>query len=316
MDLGSLQRFIPARVKFLLKPHYRKLFSNRLHVLFWPTFRCNYACTYCTVCTKFDFAKVFPKESEKRVEEWLVALEKLPPALIYISGGEPFLYAGLPELVNRLPKKHKLLGIVSNVSLPASVYRKIKRPFHLNASFHREYVSAEKFIDRVKELQEFLDVHVNIVATRENLPVIAAIDELMRTHRVSLHVDPYVDREFIYTAEEQTLLRKYTQADRKSLVDFNDFSAKQCSAGRNYINLLPDGQVFTCAAGFSYTYSPLYTELVRNRPLEQFRMANLFDPDFRLNPTDLICKLPCKDACDRDSVLITIQTPEEALQAT
>lgn len=316
MYLGSVQRFIPARMKFFLKPYYRSLFSNRLHVLFWPTFRCNYACTYCTVCTKFDFTEVFPKVSEKRVDQWLIGLEKLPPASIYISGGEPFLYAGIHELVNNLPKKHELLGIVSNVSLPASVYRKIKRPFHLNASFHREFVGAESFIARVKELQEFLHVHVNIVATPENLPVIASIDELMATHRISLHVDPYVDHNFKYSTQDEALLRKYTQADRRSLVDFNDFSPKQCSAGRNYINLLPDGQVFTCAAGFTYTYSPLYTELVRNRSLEQFRMSNLFDEDFQLNARDLVCKLPCKDACDRDSVLITIQPAEESLQPT
>ena len=63
------------------------------------------------------------------------------------------------------------------------MYRKIKRPFHLVASFHREYVSAENFIARVKELQQFLDVHVNIVATPENLPVISSIDELMVTYR-------------------------------------------------------------------------------------------------------------------------------------
>lgn len=316
MYLDSVQRLMPARMKFFLKPYYRRLFSDRLHVLFWPTFRCNYACTYCTVCTKFDFAKVFPKASEKRVEQWLVALDKLPPAMIYISGGEPFLYAGLPELVNNLPKKHQLLGIVSNVSLPASVYRKIKNRFHLNASFHREFVSAENFITRVKELQEFIHVHVNIVATRENLPVISSIDELMETHHISLHVDPYVDHEFNYSTQEEALLKKYTQADRKSLVDFNDFNPKQCSAGRNYINLMPDGQVFTCAAGFSYTYSPLYTEMVRNRPLDNFRMGNLFDEGFKLNSTDIICKLPCKDACDRDSVLITIQPAEESLQTT
>jgi MoaA/NifB/PqqE/SkfB family radical SAM enzyme len=314
--IGSVQRFIPARVKFFLKPYYRKLFSHRLHVVFWPTFRCNYSCTYCTVGTKFDFTTVFPRSSERQVDQWIVALEKLPPAMIYISGGEPFVYAGLPELVNRLPKKHQLLGIVSNVSLPASVYRKIKYPFHLNASFHREFVSAENFIARVKELQEFLHVHVNIVATPENLSMISSIDGLMATHRISLHVDPYVDREFRYSASEQTLLRKYTQADRKSLVDFSDFSPKQCSAGRNYINLLPDGQVFTCAAGFSYTYSPLYTELVGNQPLENFRMGNIFDSNFRLHASDIVCKLPCKDACDRDSVLVAVQSAEGSFQTT
>jgi organic radical activating enzyme len=314
--LGSVQRFIPARLKYLLKPYYRKLFSKRLHVLFWPTFRCNYACSYCTVCTKVDFAKVFPARSEKRVEQWLEAFEKLPPATIYIAGGEPFLYAGLPELVNNLPKKHQLLGIVSNVSLPASVYRKIKRPFHLNASFHREFVSAEKFIARVKELQEFLHVHVNIVATPENLPLISSVDDLMKTHRITLHVDPYVDHEFSYNAPERELLRKYTQADRKSLVDFTDFSRKQCSAGRNYLNLMPDGQVFTCAAGFTYTYSPLYAELVKNKPLGQFGMGNIFDPAFRLNSSDIVCELPCKDACDRDAVIITIQPAAQPLQTS
>ena len=316
MDLGNMQRFIPARMKYLLKPYYRKVFSDRLHVLFWPTFRCNNACSYCTVCTKFDFATVFPKESEKRVEQWISALEKLPPAMIYVAGGEPFLYAGLPELVNNLPAKHQLLGIVSNVSLPASVYRKIKRPFHLNASFHREYVSAESFIARVKELQEFLDVHVNIVATPQNLPVISSIDELMKTYRITLHVDPYVDHEFHYSTEERALLRKYTQADRESLVDFDDFSPKQCSAGRNYINLMPDGQVFTCAGGFSYTYSPLYTELVKDKPLGQFRMRNLFDADFALNSSDVVCELPCKDACDRDAVIVKIIEPAPSLQTT
>jgi organic radical activating enzyme len=268
------------------------------------------------VCTKFDFAKVFVPQSEKKVEQWLTVLEKLPPATIYVAGGEPFVYAGLPELVNNLPKKHQLLGIVSNVSLPASVYRKIKRPFHLNASFHREYVSAESFIARVKELQEFLHVHVNIVATPENLPVISSIDELMKTHRITLHVDPYVDHEFRYSTEERTLLRKYTQADRKSLVDFDDFSSKRCSAGRNYINLLPDGQAFTCAAGFNYTHSPLYAELVRNKPLGHFRMGNIFDADFKLNSTDVTCELPCKDACDRDSVIMTIQKAEQPQPAS
>ena len=311
MYLGSAQRYIPARIKFFLKPYYRRFFSDRLHVLFWPTFRCNYSCSYCTVCTKFDFAKVFPNKSEKKAADWLIALEKLPPATIYIAGGEPFVYAPLPELINNLPSKHELLGIVSNVSLPASVYRKIKRPFHLNASFHREYVSSEKFIERVKELQEFLHVHVNIVATPENLPMISSIGELMKTHSISLHVDPYVDRAFSYSTSEQELLERYTKADRKSLVDFEDFSPKQCSAGRNYINLLPDGQVFTCAAGFNYTYSPLYTDLVKGKPLGHYQMRNIFDPDFKLNSSDLLCELPCKDACDRDAVLVKIQKAEQ-----
>jgi len=302
MDLVSIQRFIPPQAKYFLKPYYRKFFSNRLHILLWPTFRCNYRCSYCTVVTKYNLLNDFPPKSERRAEEWVAALEKLPPAMIYFAGGEPFLYMGLPDLVNNLPKKHQLLGIVSNVSQPTSAYRKIKRSFHLNASFHREFVSESDFVAKVKELQEFLDVHVNIVATKENLPVIASIDALLKTHRMTLHVDPLVDVAFRYSGAEEALLRKYTKADRSTLVQFDDFSAKTCSAGRNYLNLMPDGQAFTCAGGFHYTYSPLYAGMVENRPLGQFRLGNIFDSDFKLNSSDIVCELPCQHACDRDSV--------------
>jgi hypothetical protein len=126
-----------------------------------------------------------------------------------------------------------------------------------------------------------------------------------------LHVDPYVDHEFHYSTQEQALLWKYTQADRKLLVDFADFSRKQCSAGRNCVNLLPDGQLFTGAGGVQLMHSPLYPELVRNKPLGHYRMGNIFDPEFRLNSSDL-CELPCKDACDRDDVLVKIQRYDQS----
>ena len=266
--------------------------------------------------TKYNLLNDFPPKSERKAAEWVSALEKLPPAMIYFAGGEPFLYSGLPELVNNLPKKHQLLGIVSNISQPASMYRKIKRSFHLNASFHREFVSEEDFVSRVKELQQFLDVHVNIVATQENLPMIASIDSLMKTHRITMHIDPLVDIAFRYSAAEEALLRKYTGADRRTLVQFDDFSSKMCSAGRNYINLMPDGQVFTCAGGFTYTYSALYAEMVKDKPLSHYRLGNIFASDFRLNSSDIVCKLPCKDACDRDAVIVKSIGPLSVFKAS
>jgi len=139
--------------------------------------------------------------------------------------------------------------------------------------------------------------------------MIASIDILMKTHRVTLHVDPLVDIAFRYSAEEEALLRKYTKADRSALVQFDDFALKQCSAGRNYLNLLPYGQVFTCAGGFTYTYSGLYADMVKNKPLDQYRIGNIYDPDFKLNSGDIKCELPCKDACDRDSVIVKTIRP-------
>src|SRR5436853_2492934 len=122
----DVQKHVPASVKFALKPYYRKVFPNRLHSMLYPTMRCNYKCSYCPVVTKFDFGMVWGYGSELTASQWIAALEKLPPAVIYIQGGEPFLYRDLPELVNHLPEKHSLVGIVTNLSVPVHVYRRIK----------------------------------------------------------------------------------------------------------------------------------------------------------------------------------------------
>lgn len=305
-------RSLPPPVRYFLQPYYRKIFSNRFIVVLWPTFRCNYSCSYCPVHTKFDFASVFPKACEKSWQQWAEALEKLPPAVIYVAGGEPFLYTGLSDLLDHLPAKHRVLGVVTNLSMPASVIRKIRRSTHLNASFHRECVSQEAFVAKVKDLSDSFHIDVNIVATPENLPVIAAVDDLMKSRHVTLHVDPYVDPHFRYSAEQLKLLAKHVQSDRSALLEFDDFSHKSCSAGRNYINLMPNGDVFTCASGYCYAYSPLYAQVVAGKRTDQYRMGNLFEHDFALNERDVSCALPCSAYCDRDSVLVRPAEPAPA----
>jgi MoaA/NifB/PqqE/SkfB family radical SAM enzyme len=301
---------LPTDVQTFLNPYYRKyVINNRLFLVFWPTFRCNYSCSYCPVHTKFDFATVFPKSSEKSWEQWVEALEKLPPAMIYVAGGEPFLYAGLPDLLNNLPAKHELLGIVSNLSMPARVIKKIKKPTRLNASLHRECVSTEAFIEKVKELQESFHIVVNIVATPENLPAIEAVDALLKSHNISLHVDPYIDTGFEYSKEQLALLKKHAKIDRASMPEFNDFSLKSCSAGRNYINLMPNGDAFACASGFEYVYSPLFSHVVGEQKTDHYRMKNLFDPAFSLNTSNISCTLPCQAYCDRDMAVIKVVGP-------
>jgi hypothetical protein len=54
----------------------------------------------------------------------------------------------------------------------------------------------------------------------------------------------------------------------------------------------------------SFIHSTQFTELVGNRNVSQFRLRNLFDPEFQLNAQDLVCSMPCNTACDRDSAII------------
>jgi len=306
LNVAAIQRHMPARMKYFLKRYYRTFFPNRLILIFNPTYRCNYRCSYCPVVTKFDYTTVFAKSGEKSVADWLRAFEQLPPAMIYVAGGEPFVYAGLPEIVNELPARHQLVGIVTNLSQDLRLYRKIKKKIHMNASFHREFVTQDAFLAKIKALRDQFHINVNIVATPENLPLIEEIDRDMTGHGVTMHVDPYVDIRFRYTPEQRAILDRCLRSDRNpdSQLDFDDFSVKSCSAGRNYINLAPNGDVYTCNGGMHYIHSTLYTGFAVGMDVRQFAMGNLFDPAFALNRTDIRCSLPCKEACDRDSVAI------------
>jgi len=302
----DIQQHIPAGIKFRLKPYYRKLFPNRLHVVINPTWRCNYRCSYCPVVTRFAYTSVVPKAAERSATDWLRVLEKLPPAAVYIAGGEPFVYAELAAMINGLPKEHTLLGIVTNLSQPTSLYRKITRRAHLNASFHREHVSAVEFTSKARELSGQFHIHCNLVATPENLADLSQIAADLKAANVPLHVDPYINREFRYSPEQLSTLRRYLNGDRhlERQLNFDDFRPRSCSAGRNYVTFAPDGSAYTCYGGMDYNHSPLYADLARRGDVSGFRMGNVFDPDFRLRESDFVCQLPCNAACDRDAVIM------------
>lgn len=280
-------------------------------MIFWITFQCNYRCSYCPIITKFNYGKVIPREMERTAADWIAAFEKLPPTMIYISGGEPFLYRGLVEFLNGLPEKHTVLGIVTNLTQKADLYRQIRKKPHLNVSFHREFVSDAKFIERIKELKDEFHICVNVVATPDNLDVIETIHDQFAKERVELHVDPFIDPEFSYSDEQMRRLKPFLPYDRKNEKQwqYDDYEPKLCSAGVNYINLLPDGRVLTCAGGMDYLNSPLSANILQGQPgplfdLESFAVGNLFDSDFALNDKPLVCTLPCKMACDLDSATI------------
>lgn len=315
MDIFNLQRYLPASVKNMLKPYYRKVFPNQLCINFMITFRCNYRCSYCQWVTKFDYSKIYKKENEPTAKEWIKVFDKLPKANIYLSGGEPFLFKELPEFINGL-KKHKIIGMVTNATAKTSVYKRINKKIHLNLSFHREFVNEEQFISKINELRQINRFHIsiNIVATRENIKFLPKLKKFFGYNNVSFHVDPFVDpnAEFKYTPEEKEILSHYLAADRNKHIDmleFNSYVPKRCSAGQNYINIMPDGTVFRCVTGSDYFHSPLKRRILDGGPdapydSNFFLMGNIFDSKFKLDKNPAICNLPCTAACDRDMAKI------------
>lgn len=306
--ITDFRAYVPNGMKHLLKPYFRNIFPNQVVALIWITFRCNYKCSYCNIVTNFNFGTVSGRETERSVEDWLKALDRLPPTLFYFAGGEPFLYQGFPELLNDLPAKHSLVGVVSNGTVKMEVYRRIKKRIALNISFHREFIEEQAFVKKIEELQQFFNVSVNIVATRENMSVLRHLDKYFKNKEITLHVDRLVDDTVVYTPEEIAYLDTFLSTERRKQRDqlnYDDYEPKLCNAGKNYLNIMPNGEAYTCAGGMEYIHSPLVKGILDQQPeapfdVNRFKMGNIFDPGFTINKRPIVCPLPCRAACDRD----------------
>ena len=213
----------------------------------------------------------------------------------------------MPYIINNLPKKHSIIGIVTNVSMPIEVYKKVKKRIHLNVSFHREFTSEDEFIEKVKALKDYFHITVNIVATEENINFIKNKLEIFEKNKIAYHIDPLINssnKPHEYTKEDKQIIDKYLEKSRT--LEREDLlaklTAKKCSAGRNYYNLLPNGDALLCSRAIEYKHSPF----IENIDNPKYYLGNIFDGTFKLNKNDTICSYDCIAHCDRDYTKIKI----------
>lgn len=76
-----------------------------------PTLRCNLRCEFCRFVAS---GEVFGKRDWMEVEDWKRVVDDAAPYRPYIclTGGEPTLYPGLPELIAHI-KRHRLLCVLT-----------------------------------------------------------------------------------------------------------------------------------------------------------------------------------------------------------
>ncbi len=308
MLLELVHRLVPNKIKHILKPYFRVIFPNKLICNMQITFRCNYKCTFCPLCGANDFSQTFPKSVERTGKEWVEAMEKMPATSFYIAGGEPFLYEDLPYIVNNLPSKHDILGIVTNASLPLDVYFRINKKINLNISYHSEFVeNPDDFVKKVLALKQRFKVCVNIVATLRNYEFIKNKLKIFEENNIPFHIDPLIidsKKHYEYSEDYLKLLRKYVTKDRMFNNQEERFynSVKKCSAGKNYFNLLSDGSATICARAMEYLYSPAIEDIDN----DEFKLGNIFDGTFHLNKHDIKCDFDCVNHCDWDYCSIKV----------
>jgi len=75
----------------------------------YPTTRCNLKCNMC-------FAKLYRSKTELGINEWMDIIDRIQPfhPRIHISGGEPFVYPYIIDLIGHIKRKGFFLHITTN----------------------------------------------------------------------------------------------------------------------------------------------------------------------------------------------------------
>ncbi len=304
--LYQTSKLIPPKIKRLLIgiPTIKMLIQNTInYIIIMPTFSCNYRCPYCFIITNKKYHKQLPKEFEHTSHEWIKALELFAPSMISISGGEPLIYEYIDDLLNNIPKKHSLYSITSNLQYNIDKILSLKDKVDIHASFHPNMTTKEEFGEKVLQLKrKGFNILVNLVAAPALLTNIIEFKDYFEIKLGStFHIDPFLSDMHFYSCEEKALLKNMLKDKNRNLgYDFDNYCLKTCNGGSKYFVVIPNGDVFTCFAGFYY-FTGAYP--IKNNFLKlksNFYLGNIFKGTFTPVNKKQDCFFPCYDGCDVD----------------
>ncbi|MBI9079214.1 MAG: radical SAM protein [Pseudodesulfovibrio sp.] len=114
------------------------------HLRIYPTLACNLRCDYCVNEQMGQRPAVFSQASP---EAWVQAINREGRHVV-LTGGEPFLYPGLSELINGVNADLKV-RVYTNFCLSLrDVLDRIQRPVHFFISWHpQQRADRDTFLD-------------------------------------------------------------------------------------------------------------------------------------------------------------------------
>lgn len=259
-------------------------------IVWQERYACNFRCPYCTIHSMKRKGHV-----EAGWQDWVNSFNRIHPQILDITGGEPFLNKNLVDIINGINSK---IGLTTNLSqniLPFVQKVDPEKIVNMTLSYHpSQAMTQEAFIGKVLLLaNRGFNVNVNFVAHPEQMYLIPAVRHLFEGMGIRFHVDPYAEdnqNRFQYTDKEKQFLAPFVGADREFRIKDVEKTVN-CSGGRNYLQVDPDGFAYRCMTMHLTTGEPI---------------GNILDETFKANEKDEICSMAdlC-GGCDRDKVTIT-----------
>ncbi len=159
---GKIEKMMQQHLKFFTDKIYHKIkfyFSNKASeatkisfdgkIRIYPTLRCNLQCPYCSNFLNEKYTKHVYHELTK--DDWLKIIEKVNRDVI-ITGGEPFLFPHLEELIQAIPSRLHV-SIYTNMTLsPKKFIETVKRPVFFLGSYHPSHIPRQRVKDHVLQL--------------------------------------------------------------------------------------------------------------------------------------------------------------------
>lgn len=265
--------------------------KNITHFSLWHfNTACNFDCEYCFGHTKKEHPAVGRYSSNEIARSfddtgftWWIG----------ISGGEPFLYPRLVEIVEKLTRNH-FVHIDTNLSCGMEKFPDRIDPariVYLHCAFHAAEVEkrgkVDKFIEKVLLLRDAGFSTILSLVTYP--PILKRLEEYVALFKsYGLTLQPkifrgyYDERRFrlrkrhypeSYTEEERSLIKKYSvdPIAAKLILGLPSYTGRLCGAGKNFIRIHPDGKVSRC-------------------PGDSTNLSNILKGDLKLFDEARVCK--------------------------
>lgn len=235
---------------------YRVFYTWDIH------YACNYRCSYCYFFKRWEEVAKENRyiEVNKWKDIWDSIFLKYGTGHIHISGGEPFTYPSINDLVAHLTNKFTV-EFDTNLSFDAHEFMRKVGPERVRfaAAFHPEFIDIDAYLKKALLLKKNgYDLGINYVGYPAQLARMKEYKEAFENEHISFDIMPfrgeYQGRTYPkgYREEEKELIRNCDPRTAAKMLESYGQEKKMshrdevCRMGQMYTKIHPDATAYRC----------------------------------------------------------------------
>jgi len=274
--------------------------------------KCTYDCSYCPPANKSGTDSWLNLEKLNQfcdlLETHVYSINPNCKIQVLFTGGEPTVWRGFGELVNRVSERGWLITVNSNGSRSKAWWEEYAQKFdRIILSYHTESVDDDEFIEKLKICEQYAKTSVNLMLNTDPTYFYKVVEFSKRikleTSKVSF-THYKIQHTFglqkidvpLYTSEQKEIVkslkdhypeinylqrngRQYTQIEESLRMQYEDETVVDLDA----IKLLNNGQVnfkdWKCYAGMEGIFIDAKGNILKATCRADGPIGNVMDPD-------------------------------------